>query len=461
MSTNRLGTRFSRLLAIAGAATLILALAVPTVWAFEGRGGDVVIIEADEVIDDDLYVGAGQFTLDGTVKGDLFVAGGTVEINGTVEGDLVAAGQSVVIDGTVGDDARIAGYALSLGGEVMDDLISAGFSLENERESNVGGDLFAVGYQALLAGGVAGDAEIAGGAVRLAGAIGGDAKVDVGGAEPGQGMPSGFPFYFGPNVPPVPSVPMGLSIDGSASVGGDLEYTANSEIAVPASVVAGATDFTRYVPEVEGRPEIRRPSPAALVGRWFVRQLRRLITLLLAGAAMMWLVPGWTRKMAGIVQARPLPSLGWGVVAIAAFAMAILVLIIGTGLLALIFGILTLGELVGRFIALGGIAVSSVGFGFSVTWSYVTKIIISVLLGQLVFRLFKSDAEGHRWWPMLLGVLIFVIIAAVPVLGWLARLATVLLGLGAIWLWASGWFAARRVTSVAEESETVGVAPAE
>jgi hypothetical protein len=234
-----------------------------------------------------------------------------------------------------------------------------------------------------------------------------------------------------------------------------------SEIAVPAGVVAGETGFTRYVPEVEGRPEVRRPSPAALVGRWFVRQLRRLITLLLAGAAMMWLVPGWTRKMAGIVQAKPLPSLGWGVVAIAAFAIAILVLIIGTGLLALIFGVLTLGELVGRFIALGGIAISSVGFGFSVTWSYVTKIIISVLLGQLVFRLFKSDAEGHRWWPMLLGVLIFVIIAAVPVLGWLARLATVLLGLGAIWLWASGWFAARRVTSVAEESETVGVAPAE
>ena len=461
MSGIRLGTRVGRLLAVAGAVLAILSLAVPTVWAFEGRGGDVVIIEADEVIDDDLYVGAGQFTLDGTVKGDLFVAGGTIEINGTVEGDLVAAGQSIVIDGAVEDDARIAGYALSLGGKVVDDLISAGFSLENGRESNVGGDLLAVGYQALLAGDVAGDAEIAGGAVRLAGAIGGDARVDVGGAAPGQGMPPGFPFYFGPNVPPVPSVPMGLSIDGGASLGGDLKYTANSEIAVPAGVVAGETGFTRYVPEVEGRPELRRPSPAALVGRWFVRQLRRLITLLLAGAAMMWLVPGWTRKMAGIVQAKPLPSLGWGVVAIAAFAMAMMVLIIGTALLALMFGVLTLGELVGRFIALGGIAISGVGFGFSVTWSYVTKIIISVLLGQLVFRLFKSDAEGHRWWPMLLGVLVFVIFAAIPVLGWLARLATVLLGLGAIWLWASGWFAARRAAPVAAESETVDVAPAE
>ena len=138
-----------------------------------------------------------------------------------------------------------------------------------------------------------------------------------------------------------------------------------------------------------------------------------------------------------------------------------MVLISGTALLALMFGVLTLGELVGRFIALGGIAISGVGFGFSVTWSYVTKIIISVLLGQLVFRLFKSDAEGHRWWPMLLGVLVFVIFAAIPVLGWLARLATVLLGLGAIWLWASGWFAARRAASVAAESEAVDVAPAE
>jgi hypothetical protein len=149
------------------------------------------------------------------------------------------------------------------------------------------------------------------------------------------------------------------------------------------------------------------------------------------------------------------------VVAIAAFAVAMLVLIIGTALLALIFGVLTLGELVGRFIALGGIVVSSVGFGFGVTWSYVTKIIIGLLLGQLVFRLFKSEAEGHRWWPMLLGVLIFVAIAAIPVLGWLARLATVLLGLGAIWLWASDWFAARRAAPATVEAETSDAASAE
>jgi cytoskeletal protein CcmA (bactofilin family) len=457
---NGFSTRGRRLLAIAGVALLATLLAVPTARAFEGRGGDVIVIEADEVIDDDLYVGASEFTLDGTVKGDLFVVGSTIEINGTVEGDLVAAGQSVVVDGTVEDDARIACYTLVVGGDVADDLVAAGFSLDNRGGSKVGGDLLSVGYQALLAGDVTGSAEIAGGAVRLAGTIGGDANVDVGGAEPGQQMPPGFPFFYAPNVPPVPSVPTGLTIDEGARIGGDLSYTANARIAIPGGAVAGDVDFTRYVPEVEARPEVKAPSPAALVGGWFVRQLRRLITLLLVGAFMMWLVPGWTRKVANVVQTRPLPSLGWGVVAIAAFVFAMLVLIVGTVLLAVFFGVVTLGELAGRFAVLGGIVMSTAGFGFSVVWSYVTKIVISLLLGQLIFTLFKSPAAENRWWPVLLGVVIFVAITAIPVLGWLARLATVLLGLGAAWLWARDWLAARRPAPVAVEAETEDVAPA-
>ena len=183
-----------KLLIIVGLTLLISMLAVPGVQAFEGRGGDVVVIEADEVIEDDLYVGAGEFRLDGTVKGDLFVVGGTLTINGVVEGDLVAAGQSVIVNGTVADDARIAGYALIVEGQVADDLIAAGFSLGNQSDSNVGGDLLYGGYQALLAGTIGGDVEIGGGAVEIAGAIEGDAKVDVGGTDPDEGMPPGFPF---------------------------------------------------------------------------------------------------------------------------------------------------------------------------------------------------------------------------------------------------------------------------
>jgi len=43
--------------------------------AFDGRSGEKVVIEAGEVIEDDLYVTANEFVLDGTVKGDLIAFG--------------------------------------------------------------------------------------------------------------------------------------------------------------------------------------------------------------------------------------------------------------------------------------------------------------------------------------------------------------------------------------------------
>jgi len=454
---DRLRIRSRRLLVVAGIVLLSLLLAVPVAQAFEGRGGDVVTIAADEVVDDDLYVAAGEFVLDGVVTGDLFVVGGTIEINGTVEGDLVAAGQNVVVNGAVEDDARIAGYALLVGGEVADDLIAVGFGLELEPEAEAGGDLLFGGYQAALGGDVAGDVDLGGGALEIAGAIGGDVRVDLGETAPDQQMPPGFPFFTPPDALPLPSVPLGLTVSESASIGGDLTYTAVARADIPSGAVAGDVEFTEYVPDVEEGSRAKAPSPAVLVGRWFLRQVRRLVTLLLVGAVMMWLAPGWTRKLADIVRTKPLPSLGWGVVAIAAFALAMLVLFIATVLLAIVFGIVTLGGLSGRLAVLGGLVTGAVGLGFNVTWAYVTRVVIGVLLGQLIFRLFKSTAAEHRWWPMLLGVFVFAVVAAVPVLGWLARLAAVLLGLGAIWLWASDWVKSRRPAPVA--AEVSGVSP--
>ena len=92
---------------VALAALLVLTFATPA-RAFDGRGGDRVVIGADEVVDDDLYVGAEEFVLDGQVNGDLIAAGGTITINGTVDGDLMAAAQTVVVNGEVTGAIRMA-----------------------------------------------------------------------------------------------------------------------------------------------------------------------------------------------------------------------------------------------------------------------------------------------------------------------------------------------------------------
>ncbi len=440
-----------RLWMVLGLVLAMVLIIVSTVGAFEGRGGDVVVIATDEVIKDDLYVGAETFTLNGTVEGDLIVAGGTIEINGTVKGDLLAAGQSVTINGEVQDDARIAGYALFLGGEVGDDLLVGGFSLETRPGSRIGGDLFFGGYQGALAGAVDGDLNVGGAAVKLAGEIEGDVVVDVSGSEPGEEMPPGFPFA--PGMPSVPSVPTGLTLDKDTQIGGDLKYTANVEGDIPSSVVAGRTSFTPYVSEEQVEEEV---SPLRLAGRWLFKQLRRLITLLLLGALMLWLAPNWTRNVVDVAQERPLASFGGGVIALAVFGLGIMLLLGAIVLLVILLGVVTLGELAGLAAALGGLGLGLLGLSFKVIWSYVTKIIISLLVGRLILGRFMAKAADNRWWPLLLGVLLWVLVTATPILGWVIGLVSVLLGLGAILLWGRDWWEGHRVVAPSPVEEVIG-----
>ena len=432
-----------------GLLCLALLALVPSAWAFETRGGDNVVIGPEEVIEDDLYVAAGTFTLDGTVKGDLIVVGGTIQINGTVEGDLMAAGQSVIVNGTVEDDVRIAGQVLmlGLGAEVADDVMAAGLSFESKGGSSVGGSFLFAGYQTLLAGDVAEDVQFAGGGLRLSGSVAGDVSAEVGEAE--EGPPPTLFMSFMPSAAPMPSVPMGLTVDEMAHIGGNLEYTSKTEIGVAAAVVAGKT--TRHEPVVEVEEE-RVVSPAERTTNWLLGHLRRLVTLFLVGLLMVWAVPTWTRGATKALRARPLPSLGWGVVTIALFFLALLVILVAMVLLAVIFGVITLDGLAGTAVWTGILAMALLVFFFVIAVVYITKIVISFLGGQLILARVKPEWAEGRIWPLVIGVVLFVVITAIPWLGGLISFIAVLLGLGALWLLGRQAYRQRKVAPVEIES---------
>lgn len=92
------------------------------------------------MVDEDLYVGANQFVLDGTVNGDVIAAGQTITVNGKVAGNLIAAAQTVVINGSVTGDFAAAGAVLYFGekAEVGGDMVGAGYSLELRNGSTIG-----------------------------------------------------------------------------------------------------------------------------------------------------------------------------------------------------------------------------------------------------------------------------------------------------------------------------------
>jgi cytoskeletal protein CcmA (bactofilin family) len=424
---------------VALVALLVLTIVTPA-RAFDGRSGDRVVVGADEVVDDDLYVGAEEFVLDGQVNGDLIAAGGTVTINGTVDGDLMAAAQTVVVNGEVTGAIRMAGSVLFVGEEasIGGDIIGVGYSLEVQQGSTIGQDLIFGGGQILLAGDVARNVQAGTSAFELRGTVGGNVDADV--PDTGDAR-RGPPTLFMPQPSiPVPNVPTGLTIDPAAQIEGDLGYTQSTDLALPAGVVAG--EVTRKMPSSDGSAAAREQTTGQKVGKWALGFVRSSITLILIGLLLLWLFPAFVRGLSAQLQARPLPSLGWGVVTWVGFFLALMLVVGATILGAILFGVLTLGQLTGTVIGLGLLTLLGLIIGFILVTTFVAKIVFGAALGKWTLTRLNSPLAEHRYWPMIVGVLLTAAVIALlsfPLipgfLGGLLNFAVVLLGLGALWLW--------------------------
>ena len=423
-------------------ALLLLTLATPA-QAFDDRSGDNVVIKADEVIEDDVYAGANKFTLDGTIKGDLIVAGETIIINGAVEGDLMAAGKTIVINGTVTDDARIAGAVLQIGdkAKIGDDLVSAGASLEAKDGSAVSGELVVGAGQALLAGDVTGDVLAGTGALDLRGQFGGDVTAEVGDSEKGGGGPP-FPMFFQDSPVSVPSVTQGLTISKDAKIKGNLEYTQTKDINIPANAVGGK--ITRKEPVVDPHEVVVKPTPAQAAMTWTFNLLRTIATLIIFGLLLGWLAPASMKTLVEKVQTKPVASLGWGVVAFAAFFFTIFVIIVVMVIGGLLFGALTLNGISGTIIWIGILTLFVLVLGFLLAAFFLTKIVVAWLGGKLILSRVNPPMAEHKFVPLILGVIILAVLMAIPYIGWVFGLFTVLAGLGALWIWGSETWQARK-----------------
>ena len=168
---------------IAITATLVFG-AETTLLDGKVRTGDVVTVPSSETWDGNLYLFAGQVTLDGDVDGDLTAFGGTITINGGVSGDLLVAGGRVLVVGAVDGDVRAAGGQVEVDGSVGGDALVTGGQLTFISGSSVGGDVILSGGQVVVDGDVEGSVVGVAGTYSSSGAITGKNEVQVRENEP-------------------------------------------------------------------------------------------------------------------------------------------------------------------------------------------------------------------------------------------------------------------------------------
>ena len=88
---------------------------------------------------------------------------------------------------------------------------------------------------------------------------------------------------------------------------------------------------------------------------------------------------------------------------------------------------------------------------------YISKIIVAYLAGMLIVKALIPKTASYRIVPLLIGLVIYVLLASAPYIGWAIALISTLLGLGAVGV----AFRDKRVMAIQESAETSTEGPTE
>jgi len=71
---------------------------------------------------------------------------------------------------------------------------------------------------------------------------------------------------------------------------------------------------------------------------------------------------------------------------------------------------------------------------FGLLVSYGSKIVVAYMVGKLLIRWLAPKVEEQPIWPMIVGVLLYTFLRAIPVVGFAIGIFVTLIGIGAMWL---------------------------
>jgi hypothetical protein len=365
---------------------LLLVLIIPAVaFALNFEVGEE--IHLNEIVNDDFYAAGGILTLSSNVNGDLVAAGGKIAIESRISQDLTLAGGEVIMSGEVGDDARLAGGNVTIATTIKDDLLVGGGNITLTDSGFVGGDLIIAGGNIVINGVINGSIRGGGGNIYINNVVRGDVEL--------LGIEN---VKFGPN----------------GKVLGDFRYKSPSiSKHVTPKTVQGEVKYTPSRPPIDLKD----------VGTTFKKIIAwifgiKILALLFVGLFFVWICRFYMTRSAETAFENPLKSLGLG----------LLVLII-TPIAAIIALVTLIGCPLAYILMLMWLLVLFFG-----------KLTAISIIGMKIVRIKDKSGFLKVYGAFALGVLIYVIIGLIPIIGWVLKLLLIVIGIGALTMYEKELF---------------------
>jgi cytoskeletal protein CcmA (bactofilin family) len=307
--------------------------------------------------------------------------------------------------------AGLEGFAgtIIVRGTVTGDLSGAAGTIRVTESGTVEGNLDAAGGSVIVAGTVEGNVQVGAGSFDLTdtGRVGGDLQVGAGSI-----------IVDGTVDGDVEAAGQTVTLGANADVGGEFRYDAETFDRSPNASVAGGVVQDPRLQTDTGVGFGMDPLPS------WVGTVYTFLTSLVLGALLLLVFPEFSETVARRGLERPIVGSGFGLVAL--LGVPILLVLVAVTIVGIPF------SLAGFALYLLGLWVAGLYGKYAVgTW----------VLGQ-------TDG-GSRWLALLIGLLGFLVLGFVPVVGGVAEFLATLLGLGGL------VFALRDYR--AEEAEPAGI----
>ncbi len=338
--------------------------------AAEYIGANSVRVSSGDTLDTDLFAGSRHVDVDGYLEGDLFAGAERISVTGEVDDDVVAGARAILISGKVAD--MVIGFSqyIEIDGEVGGDVLAFGQAVRITGNAHIHGNVFTGAGDFQLDGGkIDGWLRGGGGKMLLNGQIGKKVNLEAG------------EVVFGEKY----QAPQGTKLK--------LAHPLNPEKAgkIPA--------------DVEITIQKKHPFFTTFSFYW------SFFALLIAGILLSVLFKNFVRNVISFAGSNFWKNLGFG------FLFLIVIPIVIIVLLVLVFTIPVALILLALYL----IAI------------YLSAVISGIFIGHYLLALIREDkTQLSLIWAFIIGLIIIILVARIPFIGFLSKLLVVSFGLGSM-----------------------------